>query len=66
MRREAARRRAGRTLPGLPVEARHGGETGRAAEQAPFVPPEVEEVARMFPQLEIIELHWQGRHGRGL
>ena len=36
-----------------------GGEAG-------FIPPPVEALARLFPQLEIPGTDWQGRHGRGL
>ncbi|MGC3991499.1 MAG: hypothetical protein QM796_17795 [Chthoniobacteraceae bacterium] len=31
-----------------------------------FVPPTPEELAPLFPQLEIIEAPWTRRHGRGL
>ena len=41
-------------------------DTALPSEAAPFQPPGVEEVARLFPQLEILALHRQGRHGRGL
>ena len=39
--------------------------TEGGGEPASFRPP-VETIARLFPQLEILELIGQGRHGRGL
>ena len=41
-------------------------DTAVAAGSRAFQPPGVEEVARLFPQLEILALHRQGRHGGGL
>ena len=41
-------------------------ETATGGQAPPFQPPPVSELAPLFPQLEILELHRQGRHGRGL
>ena len=63
MRRAAALRRPGGALPGLPAQAGRGGGHGRPPEAAPFQPPSVEEVARLFPQLEILALIGKGGMG---
>ncbi len=49
---------------GFPTESGTGGP-GEAA-GARFVPPPVEEIAQLFPQLEILEPHRQRRHGGGV
>ena len=41
-------------------------DTATCPEAGPFVTPTVEEVARLFPQLEILALARQRRHGRRL
>ncbi len=60
----------GATLPTGALEGlcpacllRQGPETGPFSESAPFQPPSVEEVARLFPQLEI--LAFLGKGGMG-
>src|SRR5580658_3211499 len=60
----------GATLPAGALEGlcpacllRQGAETGPPPEQLPFQPPSVEEVARLFPQLEILSFIGKGGMG---
>jgi predicted Ser/Thr protein kinase len=60
----------GATLPPGALEGlcpacllRQGAETGLPPDSAPFQPPEVEEVARLFPQLEVLALLGKGGMG---
>ncbi|MBI2928252.1 MAG: hypothetical protein HYY24_21495 [Verrucomicrobia bacterium] len=41
-------------------------DTGTPSRQPAFEPPSVAEVARLFPQLEVLALIGKRRHGRGL
>jgi predicted Ser/Thr protein kinase len=60
----------GATLPPGALEGlcpacllKQGAETGPPPEQVPFQPPAVEEVARLFPQLEILDFIGKGGMG---
>ena len=60
----------GAALPGGALEGlcpacllKQGAETGPPAESLPFQPPAVGEVARLFPQLEIIAFIGKGGMG---
>ena len=62
MRRGAAHRRVGGALPGLPAQAGRR-KPGRRRSPSPFQPPSLEEVARLFPQLEILAFIGKGGMG---
>ena len=62
MRRGAAQRRVGGALPRLPAQP-GARRRGRRRGRVPFQPPGLEEVARLFPQLEI--LGFIGKGGMG-
>lgn len=42
---------------------KHGAETGPSPDPVPFQPPSVEEVARLFPQLQILAFIGKGGMG---
>ena len=63
MRRGTETGRVGRTLPGLPAATRHRDRRRRAAGTPPFIPPTIPDLAKLFPQLEIIELIGKGGMG---